>query len=55
MKENLLDILIALLILVIIGIGILFILELKEFYNDYKCSTTTDITYYIDNCRRFER
>lgn len=56
MKENLLDIIIALLILIFIGIGILFLFEIKEFYNDYKCSTTTDITYYIDNnCRRFER
>lgn len=56
MKENLLNIIIVLLILIFIGIGILFIIELKEFYNDYKCSTTTDFTYYIDNnCRRFER
>lgn len=56
MKEHLFDIIIALLILIFIGIGILFLLELKEFYNDYKCSTTTDVNYYIDNnCRRFER
>ena len=56
MKENLLDIICALLILIFIGIGILFLLELKEFYNDWKCSTTTDVTYYNDNnCRRFER
>lgn len=56
MKENLFDIIIALLILIFIGIVILFLLELKEFYNYYKCSTTTDVTYYIDNnCRRFEK
>ena len=56
MKENLLDIIIVLLILIFIGIGILLLFELKELHNDYKCSTTTDINYYIDNnCRRFER
>ena len=56
MKENLINTIIALLILIFIGIGILFLFELKEFYNDYKCSTKTDVTYYIDNnCRRFER
>ena len=37
-------------------LGILYLLELEEFYNDYKCSITTDASYYIDNnCRRFER
>lgn len=56
MKENLLDIIIALLILIFIGIGILFVYEIKEFYEDWKCSTTSDITYYNDNnCSRFER
>lgn len=56
MKEKVVDIIIELPILIFIGIGILFLLELKEFYNDYKCSTTSDINYYIDNnCRRFER
>ena len=56
MKEKLDNIISSLLMLIFIGIGILFLLELKEFYNDYKCSTTTDASYYIDNnCRRFER
>ena len=56
MKENLLEIIIVLLILIFIGIGILFVYEIKQFYNDYKCSTTTDINYYVENnCKRFER
>lgn len=56
MKENLLDIIIILIILIFIGIGILFVYEIKEFYEDWKCSTTTDINYYIENnCKRFER
>ena len=36
MKEKIVDIIIELLILIFIGIGILFLLELKEFYNDFK-------------------
>lgn len=56
MKENLFDIIISLLILIFIGIGILFLFELKEFYKDWKCSTTQDLTYYTENnCKRFER
>lgn len=56
MKENLDDIIMVILILVFIVITLLFLFELKEFYNDYKCSTTTDVTYYNDNnCWRFER
>lgn len=53
-KSNLYYTLIALLCLLMVGIGILFVIELKEFYEDYKCSTTTDIKYYIkNNCIRF--
>ena len=56
MKEKRIKIVIALFILMVIVLGILFLLELKDFYDDYKCSTTTDVNYYIDNnCRRFER
>ena len=56
MKENRIKIVIALFILMVIILGILFLLEFIDFYNDYKCSTTTDVSYYIDNnCRRFER
>ena len=56
MKEKRIKIAIALYILMAIILGILSLLEFIDFYNDYKCSTTTDVTYYIDNnCRRFER
>lgn len=54
MKENLLDIIDTLLILVFVGIGILFVYELNEFYEDYKCSTTDDFEYFKkNNCIRF--
>lgn len=56
MKEKFVNIIITLFILMIIVLGILFLIELKDFYDDYKCSTTTDVNYYIDNnCRRFEK
>lgn len=56
MKEKLVNTFIALFILMFIVLGILFLIEFIDFYNDYKCSTTTDVNYYIDNnCRRFER
>lgn len=56
MKEKRIKIVIALFILMVIILGILFLIEIIDFYNDYKCSTTTDVSYYIDNnCRRFER
>ena len=56
MKEKTIKIVIALFILMFIVLGILFLIEIIDFYNDYKCSTTTDVNYYIDNnCRRFER
>ena len=56
MKEKRIKIVIELFILMFIVLGILFLIELKDFYDDYKCSTTTDVGYYIDNnCRRFER
>ena len=36
---------------------IVFILEIKELHDDYKCTTiTTDAKYYDEhNCKRFER
>lgn len=53
-KSNLYYALIALLCLLMVGIGILFVIELKEFYEDYKCSTTTDFEYFKkNNCIRF--
>ena len=56
MKEKRIKIVIALNILMFIVLGILFLLEFIDFYNDYKCGTTTDVSYYIDNnCRGFER
>ena len=37
-------------LMIIAGIIILIV----DFYNDYKCSTTTDISWFIDNkCDRF--
>ena len=38
--------------------GLLMIIAgvLMEFYNDYKCSTTTDIKWFTENnCMRFVR
>ena len=38
--------------------GILMIIAgvLMEFYNDYKCSTTTDVKWFTENnCMRFVR
>ena len=56
MKEKFVNIIITLFILMIIVLGILLLIEFIDFYNDYKCSTTTDVNYYINNnCRRFER
>ena len=56
MKEKTIKIVIALFILMVIILGILFLIEIIDFYNDYKCSITTDVNYYIvNNCRRFER
>ena len=56
MKKFIVNTFITLFILMVIISGILFLIELIDFYNDYKCSTTTDVNYYIDNnCRRFER
>lgn len=53
-KSNLYYTLIALLCLLMVGIGILFVIEIKEFYEDWKCSTTTDIEYFEkNNCIRF--
>lgn len=35
---------------------LVFIFEVKDLHNDYKCSTTTDETYYNENkCERFKR
>ena len=56
MKEKRIKIVIALFILMAIILGILFLLEFIDFYNDYKCSTTTDVSYYFYiTCRRFEK
>ena len=47
--------------IVLILISILMILigisySLYDFYNDYKCSTTTDINWFIENnCMRYMR
>ena len=53
-KSNLYYTLIALLCLLMVGIGILFVIEIKDFYEDWKCSTTTDFEYFKkNNCIRF--
>lgn len=37
-------------------LDIIFVFEIKEMYEDYKCSTISSDTYYIENnCKRFER
>lgn len=47
-------------IAIIIAVILLFILlacgiyEMIDFYNDYKCTTTTDIDWFINNnCMRY--
>ena len=53
-KSNLYYTLIALLCLLMVGIGILFVNIINEFYDDWKCSTTTDFEYFKkNNCIRF--
>ena len=35
---------------------VLFLIEVEEFHDDYKCTITTDAKYYDEhNCKRFER
>ena len=49
----------VILVLTLIMIAVLFILFIYvmiDFKNDYDCSTTTDIKWYIEhNCMRYER
>ena len=53
-KEHKIAIVLAIIGTLMIVSGVIY--EMVDFYNDYKCSTTTDVNYYIDNnCRRFER
>ena len=44
-------------VLAVIGVGLLIlgvIFLLLDFYNDYKCSTSTDINYYNEhNCIKY--
>ena len=54
MKEKRIKIVIALFILMVIILGILFLLEFIDFYNDYKCSTSQDINWFMENnCMRY--
>lgn len=54
MNERLSNLLIA---LIIIGIAMILtgiLITLVNFYNDYQCSTTTDIKWFIENdCMRY--
>jgi len=53
-NERLSNLLIALIIVSIVMILTGILLTLVNFYNDYQCSTTTDIKWYIENdCMRF--
>lgn len=53
MENKLYYTLISILCLIIIGIGILIVINLEEFYEDWKCSIE-DYDYFIKNkCERF--
>lgn len=56
MSEKFENILLGILLVII---GIIFIVGVYimiDFKNDYDCSTTTDINWYIEhNCMRYER
>ena len=44
------------LVLAVIGVLMIITGVLMEFYNDYKCSTTTDVKWFTENnCMRFVR
>ena len=45
------------LVIIVIAIMVFIgVITLITFYQDYKCSTTTDIKYYIkNNCERFNK
>lgn len=54
MNERLSNLLIALIIISIVMTLTGILLTLINFYNDYQCSTTTDIKWFIENnCMRF--
>lgn len=54
MNERLRKLAIILIIIAIVMILTGILLTLVNFYNDYQCSTTTDIKWFIENdCMRF--
>lgn len=54
MKEKLRKLAIVLIIIAIVLILTGILLTLVEFYNDYQCSTTTDVKWFMEhNCMRF--
>jgi len=54
MNERLRKLSIILIIISIVMILTGILLTLINFYNDYQCSTTTDIKWYLENdCMRF--
>lgn len=56
MSERFENILLGILLIIIGIIFIVGIYILIDFKNDYDCSTTNDINWYIEhNCMRYER
>lgn len=49
-------VLLGLILTALAGLVALFIYVMIDFKNDYDCSTTTDVEWYIEhNCMRYER
>ena len=56
MTDKIIDIIFWSFILVIIAFVIFIIWIIIDFKNDYDCSTTTDVDWYVEhNCMRYER
>lgn len=54
LKKYKTQIITGLLIFFVVLMLILFTYTMIDFYNDYKCSTTTDIRWFLDNnCMRY--
>lgn len=49
-------VLLGLILTALAGLLALFIYVMIDFKNDYDCSTTTDVKWYVEhNCMRYER
>ena len=56
MMDKLIEVCEVIFFLLILFLDIMFVIEIKEMYEDYKCSTISSDSYYIENnCKRFER